>query len=90
MQSEETSTVSRLTDPRALRALAHPTRLTLLGLLRLHGPLTATKAGELPGEFSQRLLHLRQLAGDPPRGGGRRRDRTRTTLASHCHVHGLA
>jgi len=36
--------VKKLTDPRALRALAHPIRMSLLGLLRLEGPLTATRA----------------------------------------------
>src|SRR3954469_7700971 len=39
-----------LTDPRALRALAHPARLELMGLLRRGGPLTATQAGERMGE----------------------------------------
>src|SRR5262249_58052417 len=37
----------RLTDPRALLALAHPIRMSLIGLLRTEGPLTATRAGEL-------------------------------------------
>ncbi len=55
--------VKRLTDPRALRALAHPTRLSLIGLLRRDGPTTATKAGELLGESSASAsFHLRQLA----------------------------
>lgn len=53
----------RLSDPRALRALAHPKRLALVGLLRTHGALTATKAGELLGESSASAsFHLRQLA----------------------------
>lgn len=56
-------TVKRLTDPRALRAVAHPTRLALVSLLRARGPLTATKAGELLGESSASAsFHLRQLA----------------------------
>jgi DNA-binding transcriptional ArsR family regulator len=56
-------TVKRLTDPKALRALAHPIRLELVGLLRRHGPLTATKAAELLGESSgSTSFHLRQLA----------------------------
>jgi len=56
-------TVKRLSDPKALRALAHPTRLALVGMLRRHGPLTATKAGELLGESSASAsFHLRQLA----------------------------
>jgi DNA-binding transcriptional ArsR family regulator len=55
--------VTRLTDPRALRALAHPTRLSLVGLLRRDGPMTATRAGELMGESSASAsFHLRQLA----------------------------
>ena len=56
-------TVKRLTDPRALRALAHPIRLELVGLLRRRGPLTATQAAELLGESSgSTSFHLRQLA----------------------------
>ena len=62
-QRQAARTVKRLTDPRALRALAHPTRLALVSLLRTHGPLTATKAGELLGESSASAsFHLRQLA----------------------------
>ncbi|HVI18641.1 MAG TPA: helix-turn-helix domain-containing protein, partial [Gaiellales bacterium] len=53
----------RLTDPRALRALAHPTRLRLVGLLRREGPLTATQAGALIDEVpASASFHLRQLA----------------------------
>lgn len=56
-------TVKRVTDPRALRALAHPTRLALVGLLRMEGPLTATMAGAMLGESSgSASFHLRQLA----------------------------
>jgi DNA-binding transcriptional ArsR family regulator len=54
---------ARPTDPRTLRALAHPIRLALLGLLRREGPLTATRAGELLGELPASCsFHLRQLA----------------------------
>jgi predicted ArsR family transcriptional regulator len=60
MTPEKTLT---LTDPRALRALAHPTRLKLVGLLRKQGPLTATQAGALLGEVpASASFHLRQLA----------------------------
>ena len=56
-------TVTRLTDPRALRAYAHPVRMRLIGLLRTEGPLTATRAAELLGESSGTCsFHLRQLA----------------------------
>lgn len=51
-----------LTDPRALRALAHPVRLALVDALSLHGPLTATQASEIVGESpSNCSFHLRQL-----------------------------
>jgi DNA-binding transcriptional ArsR family regulator len=53
----------QLTDPRDMRALAHPTRLALLEVLSVHGPLTATQAGELIGESpSSCSFHLRTLA----------------------------
>ncbi len=53
----------QLTNPRALRALAHPIRLELISLLRRGGPLTATQAGERIGESpSSCSFHLRQLA----------------------------
>jgi predicted transcriptional regulator len=56
-------TVVELTDPVALRALAHPIRLKLVGLLRTEGPLTATRAATLLGESSgSTSFHLRQLA----------------------------
>ena len=41
-----------VTHVRTLRALAHPMRNRLLGLLRLPGPSTATRLGELVGESS--------------------------------------
>jgi hypothetical protein len=52
-----------LTDPRAMRAYAHPVRLALIGLLRRHGPMTATQAAARLGESSGTCsFHLRQLA----------------------------
>ena len=49
-------------DPQALRALAHPLRGRLLGLLRLDGPSTASKLAERVGESSGvTSYHLRQL-----------------------------
>ncbi|MFE5739390.1 winged helix-turn-helix domain-containing protein [Streptomyces celluloflavus] len=54
---------TRLTDPRALRAYAHPTRMALVGLLRNEGPLTATRAAALTGEsVASCSYHLRMLA----------------------------
>jgi DNA-binding transcriptional ArsR family regulator len=55
--------VVRLTDPKTLRAYAHPLRLALIGLLRREGPLTATKAAARLGESVPSCsFHLRQLA----------------------------
>ena len=69
----------KLTDPRALRAVAHPTRLALVGLLRREGPLTATQAGEHIGESAASCsFHLRQLAKYglvEEAGGGKGRER---------------
>jgi DNA-binding transcriptional ArsR family regulator len=52
-----------LTDPRVIRALAHPVRIALLEALLRDGPLTATEAAELladsPGNMS---WHLQTLA----------------------------
>ena len=69
----------QLTDPRALRAMAHPTRLELIGLLRRGGPLTATQAGQRIGQSPASCsFHLRQLAKYglvEEAGGGRGRER---------------
>ena len=64
--------VKRLDDPRTMRALAHPLRLRLLGLLRSEGPATATTLAGVTGESVASVsYHLRQLAEhgfieDPP------------------------
>jgi Helix-turn-helix domain len=53
----------RLSDPRALRAYAHPTRMTLVALLRRDGPQTATQAAKAIGEsVASCSFHLRQMA----------------------------
>lgn len=68
-----------VTDPRALRGLAHPLRLALIGLLRREGPLTATEAGTILSESPASCsFHLRQLAKyglvvEAGGGSGRRR-----------------
>ena len=53
-----------VTDPRAMRALAHPVRLAILGKLNREGPSTATRlapdVGATPSVVS---WHLRHLAG---------------------------
>jgi DNA-binding transcriptional ArsR family regulator len=80
-------TVKHLTDPKALRALAHPIRLKLLGQLRVHGQLTATQAGELLGESSASCsFHLRQLAKYglvEETGGGQGRERPWRATTMH-------
>ncbi|MER7330600.1 MULTISPECIES: helix-turn-helix domain-containing protein [unclassified Micromonospora] len=53
----------KLSDPKALRGYAHPLRMALIGLLRQHGPMTATQAAERLGESVPNCsFHLRQLA----------------------------
>ncbi len=72
-------TPRQLGDPRAMRALAHPTRLALWEVLTVHGELTATQAAQYVGESpSSCSFHLRQLAKygfveEAPRGRGRSR-----------------
>lgn len=52
-----------VTDTATLQGIAHPLRLRLLGLLRVHGPSTATKLAAQCGESSGLTsYHLRQLA----------------------------
>ncbi len=67
-------------ESRALRALAHPLRGRILGVLRLDGPSTATLLGSRLGESSGATsYHLRQLASYgfvedvPGEGNGRER-----------------
>jgi DNA-binding transcriptional ArsR family regulator len=50
-------------SPTALKALAHPVRLRILGLLRIEGPATATRlAARLGLNSGATSYHLRQLA----------------------------
>jgi DNA-binding transcriptional ArsR family regulator len=67
-------------SPTALRALAHPLRLRMLGLLRIEGPSTASRlASRLGLNSGATSYHLRQLSehgfvvDDPERGNGRER-----------------
>ncbi|MBX4906055.1 MULTISPECIES: helix-turn-helix domain-containing protein [Rhizobium] len=57
-------TVSRVVpEPTALKALAHPVRLRMLGMLRIDGPATATQlAARLGLNSGATSYHLRQLA----------------------------
>ncbi|MFD9595416.1 ArsR/SmtB family transcription factor [Kitasatospora sp. NPDC059973] len=67
-------------DAKGLRALAHPVRVQLIGLLRRGGPSTATRLAEQMGLTSGATsYHLRQLAAagfveeDSERGNARER-----------------
>lgn len=52
-----------ISDPRAIRALAHPVRLDLLDLLVAIGPATAARCGRILGlPQANCSFHLRQLA----------------------------
>jgi DNA-binding transcriptional ArsR family regulator len=52
-----------ITDPLAMRAVAHPVRIALLDALASEGPLTATQAGQVIDESPTTCsFHLRQLA----------------------------
>jgi DNA-binding transcriptional ArsR family regulator len=53
----------RVTDPRALRALAHPLRLALLHHLMTFGPRTASECAAVVGSTASNCsYHLRSLA----------------------------
>ncbi|MFI7025831.1 helix-turn-helix domain-containing protein [Micromonospora sp. NPDC049900] len=55
--------VLHLTDPRAMRALAHPTRLRLLGELRLRGPQSVGMLSDVVDEAVGSVsYHLSKLA----------------------------
>ncbi|MFJ8624712.1 helix-turn-helix domain-containing protein [Kitasatospora sp. NPDC093550] len=65
---------------KGMRAMAHPVRMQLVGLLRKHGPSTATKlAAQLGLNSGATSYHLRQLAAagfveeDRERGNARER-----------------
>jgi predicted ArsR family transcriptional regulator len=67
-------------SPQQLRALTHPTRLRMLGMLRIDGPATATTlAARLGLNTGATSYHLRQLAqhgfvvDDDSQGNGRDR-----------------
>jgi|SRR5205085_3074476 predicted ArsR family transcriptional regulator len=77
--------LAELSDPKALRALAHPKRIALLSLLTVERELTASEAGRLLGETPASCsFHLQQLAKhgfveEAGPGRGRRRPWRRTS-----------
>lgn len=75
-----------VTDPTALRALAHPVRLRLLRLVREHRPVTNAELAVLTGESTASVsYHMSVLAThgfvepDPSPGATRRHKPWRTT-----------
>ena len=84
-----------VTDPRAMRALAHPLRVALLEALRRDGELTATRAadllGESPGNMSWHLQTLAKYGFVEEAGEGRGRARPwRLTTSSRSFETGVA
>jgi DNA-binding transcriptional ArsR family regulator len=81
-----------ISDPRTMRALAHPVRLALLEALRREGPLTATRAAELlddsPGNMSWHLQTLAKYGFVEEAGGGRGRSRPWKVVALTVNVKG--
>ncbi|MBU0936135.1 MAG: helix-turn-helix domain-containing protein [Spirochaetes bacterium] len=77
-------------DPRRLKALAHPLRVQLLGLLRENGPATASMLAGQTGESSGATsYHLRQLAefGFIEEDKSKSGKRDRWWKASHVSTH---
>lgn len=77
---QETSQDTVVLDAKGLRALAHPVRVQLVGLLRKNGPSTATRlADQLGVNSGTASYHLRQLGAsgfveeDTARGNARER-----------------
>jgi DNA-binding transcriptional ArsR family regulator len=68
-----------VSDPRTMRALAHPVRLALLEALGREGELTATRAAEMldesPGNMSWHLQTLAKYGYVEETGGGKGRSR---------------
>ena len=68
-----------ISDPRTMRALAHPVRIALLELLGREGELTASRAAELldenPGNMSWHLQTLAKYGYVEETGGGKGRSR---------------
>jgi len=89
MSESETPNDVVTLDAQSLRALSHPLRVHLLGLLRTHGPSTATKLAERTGHSSGLTsYHLRQMAAaglvaEVEQSGGRQRWWRAAHQASH-------
>jgi hypothetical protein len=84
------SDLAPLTDPLAMRALAHPVRVALVEMLAVVDTLTATQASELLGESPANCaFHLRTLAKYgfvEEAGGGRGRERPWRAADRHISI----
>lgn len=82
--------VLNLTDPKAMRAVAHPVRMALLELLEVAPTLTATQASEALGESPANCaFHLRTLAKYgyvTEAGGGKGRERPWKLATRQIHL----
>ena len=89
-QDQPTAEPLQLTDPKAMRAVAHPVRMALLELFAVQETLTATEASEALGESPANCaFHLRTLAKYgfvEEAGGGRGRERPWRTTANTIRV----
>jgi predicted transcriptional regulator len=79
----------RITDPKALRALSHPTRWKLIELLGLERTATATRCAEFTGEsVASCSYHLNMLAKygfvEQAEGGTGREKPWKLTTSSTC------
>jgi DNA-binding transcriptional ArsR family regulator len=80
-----------ISDPKAMRALAHPVRLAILERLQRHGPATASRLSPHVGATpSVTSWHLRHLAGfglvRDAEGGTDRRERRWAAVARGFRV----
>jgi predicted transcriptional regulator len=79
-----------LTDPKAMRALAHPVRMALIELIEVAGTLTATQASEVLGESPANCaFHLRTLGKYgyvTEAGGGKGRERPWKLVNRRIHL----
>ncbi|MEV0170223.1 helix-turn-helix domain-containing protein [Streptomyces sp. NPDC050803] len=80
-----------ITDPKTMRALAHPVRLAVLERLQRYGPATATQlSGHVGATPSVTSWHLRHLAGfglvRDAEGGTDRRERRWEAVARGFRV----
>ncbi len=84
------SDLAPLSDPLAMRALAHPVRVALVEMLGVVDTLTATQASELLGESPANCaFHLRTLAKYgfvEEAGGGRGRERPWRAADRHISI----